>query len=161
MAATSAAPAPAPAAGWAAAGRTTAAARARAGGPVVHPRLAAVVTAVSCAMHVWLAATGTHGAWLSALMLALAAVCVPCAVHIWRHGGVAALHRVTAAAVAMAAVHAGLLLGAGGAGHAHGAVPSSSAGAESGGSARLLLVIGLELATALVAAALVARLRRR
>ncbi|WP_240617772.1 hypothetical protein [Pseudarthrobacter sp. AG30] len=161
MAATSAAPAPAPAAGRAAAGRTTAAARARAGGRVVHPRLAAVVTAVSCATHVWLAATGTHGAWLSALMLALAAVCIPCAVHIWRHGGVAALHRVTAAAVAMAAVHAGLLLGAGGAGHAHGAVPSSFTGAESGGSARLLLVIGLELATALVAATLVARLRRR
>ncbi|MFF1881597.1 hypothetical protein ACFVVC_09050 [Pseudarthrobacter sp. NPDC058196] len=120
-----------------------------------------MVTAVSCAMHVWLAAAGTHGAWLSALMLALAAVCVPCAVHIWRHRGVAALHKVTAAAVAMAAVHAALLLGAGGAGHAHGAVPSSSTGAGPGGSAQLLLVIGLELGTALVAATLVARLRRR
>ena len=158
MAATSVAPAPA--ANRAAAGRTTTAVRARAGGPVFHPRLAAVVTAVSCATHLWLAGTGNHGAWLSALMLALAAVCIPCAVHIWRHSAVAALHQVTVAAVAMAAVHAALLLGGGGSGHAHGGHPSSSAGAAPGSSAQLLLVIALELATALLAATLVARLRR-
>jgi hypothetical protein len=152
--------APAPAGNRAAAGRATTAVRARAGGPVFHARLAAVVTAVSCATHLWLAATGNHGAWLSALMLVLAAVCVPCAVHIWRHSGVAALHQVTVAAVAMAAVHAALLLGGGGAGHAHTGGPPSSA-AHADGAGGLLLVIAMELATALLAATLVARLRRR
>lgn len=93
-------------------------------------------------------------------MLALAAVCVPCAVHIWRHSGVAALRQVTVAAVAMAAVHAALLLGGGGAGHAHGGHPSSSA-PHADGAGGLVLVIALELATALLAATLVARLRRR
>ncbi|BCW77387.1 hypothetical protein [Arthrobacter sp. NicSoilB11] len=141
------------------AGSTTAAGRAGARGPVLHPRLVAVVTAVCCAAHLWLAAAGRHGVWLSVLMLALAAICMPCAVHIWRHSRVGALHQVTAAAVAMAAVHAFLLLAAGGAGHAHaGAPPSSVAPAD--GAAELLLVIALELATALLAAALVARLRR-
>jgi len=92
-------------------------------------------------------------------MLALAAVCVPCTVHISRHSRVAALHQVTAAAVAMAALHAVLLLAAGGAGHAHGGQPSSSAVGGSG-STDLLLVVALELGTALLAATLVARLRR-
>ena len=126
---------------------------------MVHPRLVAAVTAVSCAAHVWLAASGHHGAWLSVLMLALAAVCVPCTVHIWRHSRLGALHQVTVAAVAMAALHAVLLLAGGGAGHAHGGVPPSSAGSGSG-SKDLLLVVALELGTALLAATLVARLRR-
>lgn len=139
--------------------RTTAAGRLRANGPVLHPRAVAVATAGSCVAHVGLAASGHHGAWLSVLVLALAAVCVPCTVHIWRHSRVAALHQVTAAAVAMAALHAVLLLAAGGAGHAHGGQPSSSAVGGSG-STDLLLVVALELGTALLAATLVARLRR-
>ena len=125
-----------------------------------HSRLCALVTAASCLVHVWVAATGGHGVWLGLLMVALAAVCVPCTVHIWRHGKVGALHRVAAAAVAMAGLHAVLLLGAGGGGHAHGDGPPSFA-AEVTGSSQLLLVIGLELATALLAATLVARLRRQ
>ncbi|WP_324643310.1 hypothetical protein [Pseudarthrobacter sp. LT1] len=151
MAATSLAPATA--------GSTTAAGRVRANGPVLHPRVVAVATAGSCLAHVWLAASGRHGAWLSVLMLALAAVCVPCTVHIWRQSRVAALQQVTAAAVVMAALHAVLLLAAGGAGHAHGGQPSSSAVVDSG-STQLLLVVALELGTALLAATLVARLRR-
>jgi hypothetical protein len=90
-------------------------------------------------------------------MVALAAVCLPCTVHIWRHCRLGALHQVTGAAVAMAALHTVLLLG-GGAGHVHGGVPPASAAAESGGT-QLLLVIALELASALLAATLVARLR--
>jgi hypothetical protein len=93
-------------------------------------------------------------------MVALAAVCIPCTVHIWRHSGVAALRQVTVAAVAMAGLHAVLVLGAGGAGHAHAAVPPSSI-AHAEGAGELLLVIGLELATALLAATLVARLRAK
>ncbi|MGX5717261.1 hypothetical protein [Arthrobacter sp. MAHUQ-56] len=126
--------------------------------PVLHARVIAVVTAGSCAAHLWLAVSGHHGAWLSILMVALAAVCLPCTVHIWRHSRVGALKQVTVAAVGMAVLHAVLLLGAGGAGHTHGAPPPSSAVAGSGGT-RLLLVIALDLSTALLAATLVARLR--
>lgn len=166
MAATSLVAAPATAAP--AAERTTAAGRVRARRPVLHARLVAVVTAGSCAAHLWLAAAGHHGPWLGVLMVALAAVCVPCTVHIWRHSTgparrAGALHQVTASALVMVAVHAALLLsgmGGGGAGHAHGGAPASSAAAVSTeAAAQLLLVIGLELATALLAATLVARLR--
>ena len=91
-------------------------------------------------------------------MVALAAVCLPCAVHIWRHSRVAALHQVTLVALVMVALHAALLLSGGGDGHTHGGGPSSYAGRADG--AQLLLVIGLELTTALLAATLVARLSR-
>jgi hypothetical protein len=110
-------------------------------------------------MHLWLAASGHHGAWLGLLMVALAAVCVPCTQHIWRHGRVGALHQVTAAALGMVALHAVLLLGGGGAVHAHGRGPASYV-TDVSGSVQLLLVIVLELTTALLAATLVARLRR-
>ncbi|WP_275776468.1 hypothetical protein [Paenarthrobacter sp. Y-19] len=139
---------------------TTTAGRVRSAGPVFHPRLCAALTAVSCAVHLWLAASGHHDAWLGILMIALAAVCIPCTVHIWRHSRVGALHQVTISALAMVGLHAVLLLGAGGAGHAHGGRPSSNA-VDTSGAAQLLLVIGLEITTALLAATLVARLRRR
>lgn len=138
---------------------TITAGRARTTGPVLHPRLCAVLTALSCVLHVWLALSGHHGAWLGILMLALAAICVPCTVHIWRHSKVGALHQVTGAALAMVALHAVLLLGAGGAGHAHGGRPTSNV-VDTAGAGQLLLVIALELTTALLAATLVARLRR-
>ncbi|UKA49419.1 hypothetical protein LFT48_18575 [Arthrobacter sp. FW305-123] len=138
---------------------TTTAGRVRLAGPVLHPRICAALTAVSCLVHLWLAASGHHDAWLGILMIALAAVCVPCTVHIWRHSRVGALHQVTISALAMVGLHAVLLLGAGGAGHAHGGGPASSA-VDTSGAAQLLLVIGLEITTALLAATLVARLRR-
>ncbi|BCW12263.1 hypothetical protein [Paenarthrobacter nicotinovorans] len=139
---------------------TTTAGRVRSRGPVLHPRFCAALTAVSCAVHLWLAASGHHDAWLGILMIALAAVCIPCTVHIWRHSRVGALHQVTISALAMVGLHAVLLLGAGGAGHAHGGRPSSNV-VDTSGAAQLLLVIGLEITTALLAATLVARLRRR
>lgn len=140
--------------------------RVRVSGPVLHPRICAALTAVSCLVHLWLAATGHHQAWLGILMIGLAAVCVPCTVHIWRHSRVGALHQVTISALAMVGLHAVLLLGTGGSGHAHGGGPASNAVVSSGtvvssGAAGLLLVIGLEITTALLAATLVARLRRR
>lgn len=138
----------------------TIAGRVRTSGPVLHPRICAALTAISCAVHLWLAASGHHDAWIGVLMIALAAVCVPCTVHIWRHSRVGALHQVTVSALAMVALHAVLLLGAGGAGHVHGGRPPSGV-ADTAGAAQLLLVIGLEIATALLAATLVARLRRR
>jgi len=139
---------------------TTMTGRVRSTGPVLHPRICAVLTAVSCLVHLWVAAWGQHGAWLGVLMIAVAAICVPCTFHIWRHSRVGALHQVTVSAVAMIALHSVLLLGAGGAGHAHGGGSASSV-ADTTGAAGLLLVIGLEITTALLAATLVARLRRR
>ena len=141
---------------------TTMAGRVRSSGPVLHPRICAALTAVSCLVHLWLAASGHHQAWLGILMIGLAAVCIPCTVHIWRHSRVGALHQVTISALAMVGLHAVLLLsagGAGGSGHAHGGGPASNAVGVSG-AASLLLVIGLEITTALLAATLVARLRR-
>ncbi|MFW0772612.1 hypothetical protein ACLRGI_05550 [Paenarthrobacter nitroguajacolicus] len=137
---------------------TTTAGQVRASGPVLHPRICAALTAVSCLVQLWLAAFGHHQLWLGVLMIGLAAVCVPCTVHIWRHSRVGALHQVMFSALAMVGLHAVLLLGAGGSGHAHGGGPASNAVASSAG---LLLVIGLEITTALLAATLVARLRRR
>lgn len=145
---------------------TTMTGRVRSTGPVLHPRICAVLTAVSCLVHLWVAAWGHHGAWLGVLMIAVAAICVPCTFHIWRHSRVRALHQVTVSAVAMIALHSVLLLGAGGAGHAHGGGRASSVADTTGavfssGPVGLLLVIGLEITTALLAATLVARLRRR
>jgi hypothetical protein len=142
------------------AGSPTAAGRGRAKGPVLHPRLVAVVTTLCCVAHLWLAASGHHDAWLAALMVAIVAVCLPCAVHIWRYSKVGALHQVAGAAAAMAGLHTFMLLGAGGAGHSHAGTPPSSA-AHADGAGGLLLVIALELGTALLAASLVARLRHR
>jgi hypothetical protein len=127
-------------------------------GPVLHPRLCAVITAGSCLAHLWLAVDNHHGAWLSVLMLALAAVCLPCTVHIWRHSRVSALRQVMAAALIMVAVHVVLLLGAGSGGHNHGAGPASKV-LDTSGAGTLLAVIALEMTTALLAATLVARLR--
>ena len=38
-------------------------------GPVLHPRICAALTAVSCLVHLWLAASGHHDAsWLGAYL---------------------------------------------------------------------------------------------
>ena len=130
--------------------------RVRTAGPVLHPRLCAVLTAASCLAHLWLAVENHHDAWLNALMLALAAVCVPCTVHIWRHSRVTALRQVMASAVLMVTVHGFLLLESGASGHAH---PAGVAAGDLLAGADLLAVLALEITTALLAATLVARLR--
>ena len=132
--------------------------RVRTSGPVLHPRLCAVVTAGSCLAHLWLAVENHHGAWLNVLMLALAAVCLPCAVHIWRHSRVSALRQVMAAALIMVAVHVVLLLGVSSGGHNHSAGPASKV-VDTSGAGAVLAVIALEITTALLAATLVARPR--
>ena len=97
-------------------------------------------------------------------MLALAAVCLPCALHIWRHNRVAALRRVMACAVSMWCRSRRAVCSAqGSGGHAHAGVPPSNVAgpniADAAGPGGILLVIALEIATALLAATLVARLR--
>lgn len=138
-------------------------------GTPFHSRVCAVVTVASCLAHVWLAAGNHHGLWLNALMLAMVAVCVPCAVHVWRHGSIAAVRRIMASGVAMAVLHAFLLLAPGGSAHSHAgaaetaasAPGAAAAGAEASAAAALLVVIALEITTAFLASTLVARLRSR
>jgi hypothetical protein len=134
-----------------------------------HSRMCAAVTAGSCLLHLWLVAGNHHALWLNLSMLAMVAVCLPCSVHIWRHVRVGALRRVMASALAMALLHAVLLLAAGPAGHSHGTVAAVGAAAIAGTEAfagtaaaasASLGVIALEITTALLAATLVARLRR-
>lgn len=132
--------------------------RVRSAGPVLHPRVCAAVTLVSCLAHVWLAASGRHGAWLGLLMLVLAAVCVPCLGHIWRHSKVAALHRVMVCALAMVALHGMLLVGGVTEGHSH-LTRHGDSTSTSSQAGTLLVIVGLELMTGLLAATLIARLR--
>ncbi|MFF1386246.1 hypothetical protein ACFVWT_22075 [Arthrobacter sp. NPDC058288] len=131
--------------------------------PVLHMRAVAVATIASCVVHLWLVAGNHHGIWLNLLMLAMAGVCLPCAVHIWRDGRAGSLRQVMACGLAMAALHAALLLGAGpGAGaavHSHGVsgMPAAEAGVSA--AAGMLAIIAMEIITALLAATLLARLR--
>ncbi|QYF90373.1 hypothetical protein [Arthrobacter sp. PAMC25284] len=135
----------------------------RAAGPTLHARLCAVVTAGSCALHVWLAAAGRHSGWLSALMIAMVVACLPCTVHIWRQVRVGALQRVMVSALAMAVLHAFVLLAAGPSGHGHAGLSGAgpTAGIGDPAAAVMLGVVAVELTTALLAATLVARLRPR
>jgi hypothetical protein len=135
----------------------------RRAGVVFHSRICAAVTAASCLAHLWLVAGNQHATWLNLLMLAMVAVCVPCAVHIWRQGRARSIRQVMASALAMTGVHALLLFGAGpgAAGHIHHGGAAPAAGAATSGAGMLLAVIALEMTTALFAATLLARLRRR
>ncbi|MBT2552560.1 hypothetical protein J7I89_05920 [Arthrobacter sp. ISL-5] len=137
---------------------------------VVHSRVVAAATAASCLVHLWLVAGSHHGLWLNLLMLAMVGVCLPCAVHIWRDGRAGSLRQVMACGLAMAVLHAALLLGgdaagSGAAGHSHGAaaLPAAGAAGSADGSAAggLLAIVAMEITTALLAATLLARLRRR
>ena len=132
--------------------------------PVVHLRIVAAATAASSLVHLGLVMGNHHGLWLNLLMLAMVGVCLPCAVHIWREGRIGSLHQVMACALAMTALHAYLFLGTasggGSHGHSHGAAVTAAEGSASAAGG-LLAVLALEITTALLAATLLARLRRR
>ncbi|MDQ0863069.1 hypothetical protein [Arthrobacter globiformis] len=141
----------------------------------LHSRAVSVVTAASCVVHLWLVAENQHGPWLGVVMLAMVGVCLPCAVHLWRGGREKTLRQVMGCALAMAALHAVLLLGApalsgsGGLGHSHAGAAAPGAGFFGTGSLGsgflgpgadgLLAVVVLEITTAFLAATLLARLR--
>lgn len=136
---------------------------------VLHSRAVSLVTAASCAVHLWLAVGNHHGPWLGAVMLAMVGVCLPCAVHLWRGSREKALRQVMGCALAMTALHAVLLLGGsafsrGGApGHTHAGaalgMDFAGSGALGSGAGGLLAVVVLEITTAFLAATLLARLR--
>jgi hypothetical protein len=116
-------------------------------------------------VHLWLVAGNHHGLWLNLLMLAMVGVCLPCAVHIWREGRVDALRQVMACGLAMTVLHAALLLGGtaagrGASGHIHGTAALRAAGVAGSAADGLLAIVALEITTALLAATLLARLRR-
>jgi hypothetical protein len=116
-------------------------------------------------VHLWLVAGSLHGLWLNLLMLAMVGVCLPCAVHIWRDGRAGSLRQVMACGLAMTVLHAALLLGgaaagSGAAGHGHGPAALPAAGPAGSAAEGLLAIIALEITTALLAATLLARLRR-
>lgn len=125
--------------------------------PRRHARLCASLTAASSIGHLLFAASGQHGVWLGVPMVALAAVCLPCAAHIWRLRHPGSLQKVAGCAVVMAVVHSALLLAPGGAGHSHSSGPTTSA--QPGADVVILGIIALEIATAMLAATLTARLR--
>jgi len=131
----------------------------------LHPRIVAAATAASCLVHLWLVAGSHHGLWLNLLMLAMVGVCLPCAVHIWRDGTPGSLRQVMACGLAMAVLHAALLLGGAAAGsraagHSHAAAALPAAGAAATGAEGLLAIVALEITTSMLAATLLARLRR-
>jgi hypothetical protein len=132
----------------------------------LHSRAVSAVTAASCLVHLGLVAGNHHGPWLGVVMLAMVGVCLPCAVHLWRGGREKTLRQVMGCALAMAALHAVLLLGApalsgtAAPGHSHaGAAGSRAWGFLGPGAEGLLAVVVLEITTAFLAATLLARLR--
>jgi hypothetical protein len=117
-------------------------------------------------VHLWLVSGNHHGLWLNLLMVAMVGICLPCAVHIWRDGRAGALRQVMCCALAMTVLHAALLLGAAGSrggppGHGHGTAALPAAGDGGQAAMELLAIVALEITTALLAATLLARLRRR
>ena len=131
----------------------------------LHSRAVSAVTAASCVVHLWLVAGNHHGPWLGFVMLAMVGVCLPCAVHLWRGGREKTLRQVMGCALAMAALHAVLLLGApalsgtAAPGHSHAGAAAPGAGFLGSGAEGLLAVVVLEITTAFLAATLLARLR--
>jgi len=131
----------------------------------LHSRAVSAVTAASCLVHLGLVAGNHHGPWLGFVMLAMVGVCLPCAVHLWRGGREKTLRQVMGCALAMAALHAVLLLGApalsgtAAPGHSHAGAAAPGAGFLGSGAEGLLAVVVLEITTAFLAATLLARLR--
>jgi hypothetical protein len=107
---------------------------------------------------VWFLVANQHGIWLNILMLAMVALCLPCALHIWRYSRASALRQVMASALAMALVHTLLLVGSSSSAHGH---HGAAAGTTGSATEVSLAVIAVEMATALLASTLLARLRTR
>lgn len=135
----------------------------------VHARTCAGVGVLGALAHLWLAPG--HGWTVGIGMVAMAAVCLPCGAGLWRRADVRAARTMMAAALAMAVLHAALLLGGssslpgGHGGHGadtFGAAATAVSGTVVPGHGRpgMLVLTAVELAAAFAAATLVSRLRR-
>lgn len=129
-----------------------------------HARACAAVGALGALAHLWLAPA--HGWVLGTAMVAMAAFCLPCAAGLWRRTGMRAARTMMSAALAMAVLHAVLLIGGGPSGHSGHSLPQPattggavSALARGHGPEGMLLLTVVELAAAFAAATLVRRLR--
>ena len=128
-------------------------------------RWAAAGAALAAVVHLWMA---TAGGWMALLGLGMAAACAPCAWHLWRRPTVSASRLVLGMSLGMVAVHTAVVLGGAGAAaapsgaHVHGGSPAiSGAEAHAAHTGTMLVVIGVELVSALLAAAAVRSARRR
>lgn len=130
----------------------------------------ALGTGVSVVLHAQMALGGTHGRGWSVLMGLMAVLCLPCLVALVRpaavHPAVGTVRMALGTALAMALGHVLLLpLMSGVGGHAQhgtpsaGTVPAAAGGAAHG--AGVLLVVGVELAVAVLAVVWLRRSERR
>lgn len=129
----------------------------------ISGRWAAAATAAGAGAHL---AMVPGGGWMAALGLGMAAVCLPCAWHLWRAPSLQAARTVIGMSLAMVALHAALILGAGPAAHdgahshaAHAAHAASTAEAASGHTGAMLAAVAIDLLAAFAAAAWVRRQR--
>ncbi|MEB7502898.1 hypothetical protein [Arthrobacter koreensis] len=122
----------------------------------LHGRACAGLAVLNAAVHLLL--FQGHGWFLGTAMVLMAAACLYCALRLWRAPDAGEARMMMGSGLSMAGIHAALLLAGGlGGGHA-GHTGQASTGSASGDTG-MLLVLALELAAALTAATLVARLR--
>ena len=122
----------------------------------LHGRACAGLAGVNAAAHLVL--FQGHGWFLGMAMVMMAAACLYCALRLWHAPDAGEARMMMGSGLSMAGIHAALLLAGGlGGGHAgHSGQPSPG---SASGDTGMLLVLALELAAALTAATLVARLR--
>jgi len=124
----------------------------------VHARACAAVGVLGGLAHLWLAPG--HGWALGAGMVVMAAVCLPCAAGLWQQTGMRAARTMMSAALAMAVLHAVLLLGGSPVHAGHGAPAALVPAGRDGQTSAMLLLTVLELTAAFAAATLISRVRR-
>ncbi len=135
----------------------------RARAVVRHARWAAAATAAGMAAHLAMAA---DGGWMAALAVAMAAGCGPCAWGLWRRPTVRGARMLVGMSLAMALVHAALVLGAApagpsGTGHVHARTVSAAGADHTGHLGPALGAVAADFAAALLAASWLRRVARR
>ncbi len=120
---------------------------------VVNPhggRLAAASAGLAIGLHVWIALTQSHSAWMAAVMLAMAALCAPCAIGAWRACTTATMTTLMGMSLASALVNVVVILIANATPHSGHGVSQQIPLAVTAGSEHSLLMLGV-IAVELVA----------
>ncbi|HKU35581.1 MAG TPA: hypothetical protein VJP90_08540 [Paenarthrobacter sp.] len=106
--------------------------------------------------HLWMLANHNHEAWTSLATVAMAAGCLPCVPRLWSNPGAAPARKLMVMALAMAAFHGILLILSGqNTGHGPHVHTMAGMGTSPDGAAAMLMVLGIELITAFLAATVV------